>query len=479
MGDTLATEIIEIIIEYASEIDVSIVANFCLTDRRGYSIATPILYRTICLSAFDTKRRHEDAVTLWRLRARRLQRLCQTLWERPHLAKYVRAFVHDADFGIEDFQAFDSGLLEQMQQKILSLDLNPVMTSHVLAPSHDEYHDVQGTLAFSLLVFCPNLNSFSLEPKPEYDDIFNMLLFDAPFLVDIGGLSNLDENDPIFLKNVLRNLQEININCTGRESVFPSTLTSFGYIRLIAPNLQTVTIGRLCRGHMPPDWGETMPQSLRELTIVSCGLTSAELHRLIRDGPNLKSLSITFNKRVNVYHRFDWDHLVRGFQGLAGLETLRLDFLYLGLPVSNKIGGHTRCQQITEASFSKFPRLRRLAAPAFALFGCRIDDERQGEHRSLVDEQISHILPRTVTELEIVREYEDFAESDLHLLSNAMFLHDVTIFNCFREKWVSKRSGEGSVGDTAIRRNKTAHKDASFNPLMTRRHHFHYDSQLG
>ncbi|KAF2166861.1 hypothetical protein M409DRAFT_22914 [Zasmidium cellare ATCC 36951] len=497
MADTLSTELIEFIFAYAAEIDATTAANVCLTNRRGRKIATPILYRTICIAAFGKNRVNETPVTTWCILVRRMQRLCQSLWKKPNLARYVKRIVHDADFGMPHFHAeiYNPTFDKEVRDKILALrpPIRPEIEIAMGMPGNAS--DTQDLLTVFLLIICPNLESLSIEGLPrsrwEHRKTLDDFFFNSNSIVETVRRDNPYNGATMFRTDGVQNVREISLSCTGREELSASIAANMmRYIHRLLPSLRVVEIGLLHRetNGLHTGWQASV-SPIEELRIMSCGWdmsgNTPRLDDLVWMVPALRSLSISFNKNVNVYDSstFDWGAIIGAFQQFAGLETLRLDYLYLGLASSAKchraLKEHSACRPITDLKF--FPRLKALSVPAFALFGCRIND--QGQHVPRVDTyyQLQYLLPWTLTELEVVCDNEHFTDDDMDMLRmvGPEWLDDVIIVNCFREKWISRRHGEGSVGERAVRRNKTAYLDAFFNPLMTRQHHFHLDCRLG
>ncbi|KAK4496286.1 hypothetical protein PRZ48_012266 [Zasmidium cellare] len=482
MAATISTELIESIFEYAAEIDATTAANVCLTNKLGRKIATPVLYRTIRIAAFDTNRTNDDPVIVWSLRSRRLQQLCRTLMDSPGLAKHVRYIDHAVDFGVDDFHAdvYDSAFIRHVWEKTLAL--NPPVKPAFQATMKLYQHRFESLdmLVFFLLLICSGLESLHLEglPRPsgsrERYSLRGGILDDLILHIeDVGRHRSRFDRFPQYHVDGMQNVRDLGLNCGGRGEL---RLVEAGHllrhIDLLFPNLRAVTIGSL---EDPEDlwsegWSVELP-ALQKLTIKSCGVTPDSIANFVSAFTGLRSLSISFNKCTDVYGEFDWSLFISGFACCTNLETLELDYLYLGLQESEELQpclkDHTGCNPITD--LSSFQHLRRLSVPAFSLFGCRVTHDRQHVHQFQGYDRAAQILPRTLTALEVLCEREHFTNDDLKILRIAEWLEDVTIFNCFREKWISRRHGEGSVGEKAIQENKDAHLRPLFNPRITRK----------
>lgn len=214
---------------------------------------------------------------------------------------------------------------------------------------------------------------------------------------------------------------------------------------------------------------------------MSWGAKLTSVPFLLRPCKELRSLSISFNMHIDVRKR-DWSYFMNELQCCSNVENFRLDYLYRGLERNKPWGlsfeGSSRCQFQPLRALTHFPRLRKLSVPEIFLFGECVHPEDGKCHLHIEkDRDLAQVLPTSVQELDILSENEEFSEDDRMLLNAPWIenLHNVTVFNCFQEKWISKRDGEGSVDDAIIEKNKLACFEPSFKALMTRRHHFFYD----
>lgn len=90
-------------------------------------------------------------------------------------------------------------------------------------------------------------------------------------------------------------------------------------------------------------------------------------------------------------------------------------------------------------SLQSLKNLRKLSAPYIAMLGA-FDNVQQRDH----DWTLPEVLPGSLEELEIFCEEIDFKYSDVALLSAPGMhrLQDLTIWNCTRDRCISRVHGE-------------------------------------
>lgn len=257
----------------------------------------------------------------------------------------------------------------------------------------------------------------------------------------------------------LGNLPEVYFANRGEENEDDEPMGPYLLFPVLTwPSLQKISLGRLGDPETPLaelDFG--ISSKLKELRIEAAFVEDVGHQLLLAECPKLKSFSFAWSWTSDVYRMADWRSIAEVLiDRNPWLEELHLDIAHrAGLRDRIVINaGEWEVMDEVERSrafevnniglgdLTELRHLRKLSAPKIALFGVFDNPVQRDREWTLAD-----ILPSKVQEVEIFCEGVDFTEDDRELLTSpgTARLQDITIFNCTRDKWISKKRGEGSV----------------------------------
>lgn len=441
--------------------------------RYGRKIATRALYRNISITGPCSDHGIED-------RMRRMSLLCRTLSENRALARQIRTL--DVYLDVLDGVVLhlpppldvnclrmmveaDLGLTSAQQEKFWEW-LERARGSGMFNPDDDEHMEVDdeedpdnsgmlGPEAYLgiLVVACPQLQQLTL----------------AGYYSRLAIIADLDEclrwgstpsntTHQAYLDG-LGNLSEIYLSNWGDEFEHAPPTSAEQVIAVLAwSGLRTLKIRNLndsmtAFAEMDAETGS----KLDRLQIESAPVEESDHLVLLSACSKLKSLHLTWSEDSDVYRKAQWRELAQALlDNNPWLAELRLDMahqpglrdrLTIDAEHWNVMDQAERDQEFAVnntglGDLKGLRHLRKLAAPKIALFGV-FDDETERDQ----DWTLEAILPRSIEEVEIFCEGEEFTEDDKELLTanNTHALKDITIFNCTRTKWISRTHGEGSA----------------------------------
>ncbi|CAK3869345.1 Hypothetical predicted protein [Lecanosticta acicola] len=477
MADRIPTEMIEKIFVSACYIDRPTCATICRTNRLGRDVATPILYETIGC---------EDFVKDGDYRTRKLALLLGTLLRNRKLARHVRRISHRVDrtlygrcYGLPpplDYDAFNHLITEELRlcDDVLEAVLDwtegqryiPTVPPRDVKKLESEQNpwkriilDAAPLLAL-LILACPEVETLKLRGRIDT-------------LWSVASLNQILTRDP-YERSGTEEILEYNRNhgcwsvrntelCVNEDS--PETAEQIIQDLIYLPGLKFLRIEQLWDGVYQTPRSTATSSTIQHLEILDLGLGIEELTPLITHCNMLKTLVMSWEEMYDHFchtdasYRIDWrrfgEETLRWTRQLEELkldmkpEVVRPDWAW----VARVTGNHEIKKQINFCGIGDLKalkRLRKVTAPDFVLFGY-FEDKEQRE-----DWTLDEILPASCQEVEIFCADPEFSQTDRELLSSpgTERLEDVTIFNCrrvrddewTRERWISKRNGEGMTG---------------------------------
>ena len=461
MAETIPTELIERALAFAASIDLPTARAVCLTNKLGRRAGTPVLYHTIDISGH-----YQDGLVDVRLR--RLSLLSRTLLNSKTLPIHVRCIKVYLD-DLEDLtylappppdlvalrKLLKEGLAVSDEQKRDLKNWLDFIVQDVEEAAYDQYEleggdeeDEDG------LVNNGGLEDFCVY-GPEFFVSILTLACSNLRLLDISGCANHMEPitglnhalAPARLQGTvdrpdgLGKLKEVHLSTTGDAEDW-DVQTAGQALRW--PSIEKMTIDELHGGtRIEPNLGyPTFQSTLKMLDVKDAIINEMDLEPLLKVCPQLTSFSMKWNEHFDVYRSPDWPALARILaESNPLLEELRLDIapfedlrevcLERTFEVNNEGLG----------DLNDFKHLRKLFVPYFALFGVFDNpQERRGQTLTL-----AQLIPTSLEELEVVCEGVDFSEDDKAVLNapDTSRLRDLTIWNCTRDKWISRARGEG------------------------------------
>ncbi|CAK1358428.1 hypothetical protein CB0940_06959 [Cercospora beticola] len=431
MFSQLPDELNEQILSFIELDSKATLRSICLTNKTANRLATPLFYSHVDVvgNKFDADN-DRDII--------RLGRLCQTLVEDPPRCAYVKTIRlaitrDDKDFRIVDYLKFNT---QQCEQGLtgLSNDVRHTISTYLRSEETNMEPLPRATLGGLLLAMCHQARVLQLEGDP------NMI--GESLLKTI--ILQMSTQPPILA------LQDVTLPCGAGQTISVPGLVPI--LRL--PSLRKLNLHNfvLHPQSFAPGLTANVRSSLQELNLTYCTFDILDFAPLLLCCPNLRLLWIEWYNRDDNFWRMDWPALGGAVRRLASLESLRLEHRHdMSMTVASREAnglvppGMEVNHILPMGSIKSLQRLREIIVPSLALFGS--DGFRTDNLDNEQSEVLSTLLPASLQELTLL--YEDiYLAGTIRLLPldpMVARLDDFVLYNCQKDRWITKDGVEGFV----------------------------------
>ncbi|GIZ41374.1 hypothetical protein CKM354_000468000 [Cercospora kikuchii] len=434
MFSRLPDELNEQILSYIDLGNKATLGSISLTNRLGQRLATPLFYSLVDVVGDEFDADNDRDIV-------RLGRLCQTLVEDPPRCAYVKAIRvastrDDKNFRIVDYLKFNiskseqslTGLPNDVRQSI-STYLHSARTSGEPLP--------RSTLGGLLLAMCHQARVLQLEGDPN-------MIGESLLRTILTQMST----QPAVLA-----IEDVKLSCGAGQTISVPGLVPF----LQLPSMRKLNLYNfvLHPQSIAPGLTANLRSSLQHLTLTYCTFDFLDFAPVLARCSSLRLLWIEWHNREDNFWRMDWPALGATLRRLGGLESLRLEHRHdMSLTVASReanglvppgMEGHPI---LPMGSIKSLERLREVTVPSVALFGSAgFRPDLSGPLENAQVEVLSTLLPPSLRELTLL--YEDiYLAGTIRLLPlDPMIarLDDFVLYNCQKDRWITKDGVEGFV----------------------------------
>ncbi|CAK4030831.1 Hypothetical predicted protein [Lecanosticta acicola] len=431
MLSELPVELLDLTFSFLDQDDTATWTALCTTSKLCQKLATAYLYGKVNLSSSN------DGLKGWaehsELLAERVQLICRTFVENMALAKLVETLVwpHLDDYYVEtnSSKEFQTLLIDDLKQRGLPRDFARTLARY----------DTRSTLAVVVIHLCSEINTLELTGV-DGNTVDNLQLY-------------MGQDSPDFhvgLKQVSHVRLHLYYGSSGRKT------DNFDFF-LRLPALQSMVVSNVPRLNYVVRDIPFFDSSIKYLELTHFKAHSDDLERLLRHCVNLEILRIQFTGD-RFHRRLDYG----GSGGIGNilrdntqqLQHLELDYEweepYPLSPMDLATNEHNPDYPLSGlGDLSPLKSLRRFRLAKSALLGTHHQDSLEDEVGANHPITLENAFPDSIEEVEIICPEKQFSADDMSLFQTPGVerLRNLTIFNCTKDRWASKKYGEGCASE--------------------------------
>lgn len=449
-GADLPVELMEFIISYAVQDDTATCAAICRTDRRCNKLATPLLYKKIVIATAPGE------VEDWK---RRIQALCQTCLERPHLINHVvdANLYIDPELGSSLLKCTSALYAKSIYKSVIKL----LADFDCVRPWHGSYVTNEDCLILILLC-CKNLQSLRLIGDLCVLKVLvspGRLPFSLRLIEGHPGISR-----PVFGPGTVRKLilEPIQTPC-------PLVVEDLEPL-LAVPGLHTLIVRALASSYSiqlnPSDtrdyiFEESIPESqLQQLIIRDCGAECFDLEWTLYSARFLTKIDIQWGAGEANHRRDDWAAIgafLRRCKSLVSIifgggEDPAMDLLSPLYHTYGSEGIGPLRGYLQDLKLLHLPKIALLGTSDdgknLSLYGLEVQDWGGSATERFLEFYlgpgvIADLVPDSLEELIVASENSALTAGELAFLADPGLagVKDVTLHNCTGTTSISRRYG--------------------------------------